>query len=234
MNIIYRPSTHYRKGRRTGTHESLVGYVPDTIVIHYISAINVDKNDPFNVDKVLDLLTKPIDDNGKLIRVSAHYAIDRTGQVYQLVDNLDVAWHAGVSTMPDGRNYQGSCNEFSIGIELFGGNWIDFTDAQYDSLIELTNELKRRFVINEKNIVGHDAIAPGRKVDPGKRFDWKRYLSAVFPYDVQTVIEENKSQAEESEKVYTNRTDGPVPVSNISSGESPSWLKRILRWFGLT
>ena len=31
--------------------------------------------------------------------------------------------------------------------------------------------------VNSQNIVGHSDIAPDRKTDPGKSFDWNRYLS---------------------------------------------------------
>ena len=44
-DIIESPSTHFRKTRKAPI---------DTLVIHYMSAINIDKNDPFNVEKCLD------------------------------------------------------------------------------------------------------------------------------------------------------------------------------------
>ena len=78
MNIIEKPSPHFRATRKAEV---------DTLVIHYISAINIDKNDPFNVDQCLKFLTEPIPiGNGKSVKVSAHYMIDREGKIYRLVN----------------------------------------------------------------------------------------------------------------------------------------------------
>ncbi|MCS6278390.1 MAG: N-acetylmuramoyl-L-alanine amidase [Opitutus sp.] len=49
--------------------------------------------------------------------VAPHYLIGRKGEVIQLVEDNDMAYHAGVSTMPDGDGRTG-VNYFSIGIEL--------------------------------------------------------------------------------------------------------------------
>ena len=39
--------------------------------------------------------------------------------------------------------------------------------------------IKEYALINKHNIKGHSDIAPGRKTDPGKMFDWNRYLNNV-------------------------------------------------------
>ena len=106
-------SPHFRAIRRAEV---------DTVVMHYISAVNLDKDDPFNEEKIADLLTKPIPvGDGKSVKVSAHYLVSREGEVFRLVDEKYVAWHAGKSKLPDGTNIKGSCNDFSIGIEVMGG-----------------------------------------------------------------------------------------------------------------
>ena len=104
-------------------------------------------------------------------RVSSHFFIRRDGHLIQFVSTLDRAWHAGLSVW-QGRE---RCNDFSIGVELEGSDFVSFTDAQYRMLHELTITLREAFPV--KGIAGHSDIAPGRKTDPGPCFDWLRYLS---------------------------------------------------------
>ncbi len=64
------------------------------------------------------------------------------------------------------------CNDFSIGIELEGCDSLAFEDAQYLALNRLLAVLRHRYPIEA--LAGHSDIAPGRKTDPGPRFDWHR------------------------------------------------------------
>jgi AmpD protein len=174
IDFIESPSSHFRRGRRAAI---------DTVVVHYISAVNIAPDDPFNLQLILDLLRKPIEytaGDGKLksVRVSAHYLITRQGEIHRLVDEQNVAWHAGFSSLR-GRHVDDSCNEFSIGIELMGGKNFEYTDKQYQALIELIRDIRTRYEIAAENIVGHDFIAPGRKEDPGPHFDWDRVLEGL-------------------------------------------------------
>lgn len=106
-------------------------------------------------------------------RVSSHFFIRRDGHLIQFVSVLQRAWHAGLSVW-QGRE---RCNDFSIGVELEGSDFVPFTDAQYRVLRELTATLREAFPI--KGIAGHSDIAPGRKTDPGPCFDWLRYLTLL-------------------------------------------------------
>lgn len=107
------------------------------------------------------------------LKVSSHFLIRRDGSVIQFVPCQRRAWHAGVSEW-QGRS---RCNDFSIGIELEGSDFVPFEELQYFALARLTRHLKRRYPI--RSIVGHSDIAPGRKTDPGPFFDWNRYLKQV-------------------------------------------------------
>ncbi|TWH64356.1 AmpD protein [Azomonas agilis] len=110
------------------------------------------------------------------LRVSAHFLIDRQGQVTQFVSCLDRAWHAGVSRFGEREN----CNDFSLGIELEGTDHQAFTEAQYASLIFLVRQLQSAFPeLTNERICGHSDIAPDRKTDPGPFFDWSRLTSAL-------------------------------------------------------
>lgn len=103
------------------------------------------------------------------MRVSAHFFIQRTGELTQFVSCDDMAWHAGVS------NYQGRerCNDFSIGIELEGTDELPYTHAQYSQLAKLCARLIAQYPkLSASAICGHSDIAPGRKTDPGSAFDW--------------------------------------------------------------
>lgn len=114
--------------------------------------------------------------------VAPHYLIGREGEVIQLVEDNDMAYHAGVSMMPGGHGRRGG-NYFSIGIELTSAHPDDderirtgldaaYTEAQYRALGRLLEQLAARHPITK--IVGHDEIAPDRKKDPGPLFDWSR------------------------------------------------------------
>lgn len=107
------------------------------------------------------------------LKVSAHFFIRRDGEVMQFVPCSLRAWHAGASSWRERAN----CNDFSLGIEMEGTDTKPFTDAQYSTLISLTQLLKRAYPIAD--ITGHSDIAPSRKTDPGPFFDWPRLLGAI-------------------------------------------------------
>ena len=108
----------------------------------------------------------------KDLKVSSHLLIDRVGIVKQFVPFNKRAWHAGVSEFKN----KDCCNDYSIGIELEGADDIEYTDMQYDILRQVCQCLSAAYSgIIDENIVGHCDIAPGRKTDPGKSFDWQRF-----------------------------------------------------------
>lgn len=100
------------------------------------------------------------------MQVSAHFYVRRTGEAWQFVSCDDRAWHAGPSSWRGRSN----CNDFSVGIELEGLEGESFEPAQYETLATLCAAIARRYPIAD--IAGHEHIAPGRKADPGERFDW--------------------------------------------------------------
>ncbi len=104
------------------------------------------------------------------LKVSAHFLVRRDGEVVRFVPVERRAWHAGASSWR-GRS---RCNDFSVGIELEGAEDDAFAPAQYLSLVSLIKQLRTRFPI--RDIAAHSDVAPGRKTDPGARFDWARLL----------------------------------------------------------
>jgi len=129
----------------------------DTIVLH--SSYNPN-GDTYSVSEIVKIYES--------YGVSAHYLIDRKGTIYHLVENQNIAYHAGVSKMPDGRR---DVNDFSIGIEIMNKEDTEFTKSQYQAVNDLIAYLKEQYRI--KYVVGHGDIAPGRKTDPWN-FDWKK------------------------------------------------------------
>ncbi len=100
------------------------------------------------------------------MEVSAHFLIRRCGELKQFVSCDDRAWHAGTSTWLG----QDDCNNYSVGIELEGLEGREFEAAQYDALSTLLSAARKQYPLRQ--VVGHQHIAPGRKIDPGAGFDW--------------------------------------------------------------
>lgn len=109
-------------------------------------------------------------------KLSAHMFINREGELHQFVPFHLRAYHAGRSS------FQGEieCNDYSIGIELEGTDNTPYTQAQYESLGQLTRALMSAYPgITPERITGHEHIAPGRKTDPGPAFDWNAYFALL-------------------------------------------------------
>jgi len=134
------------------------GTIIDTVVLH---ATVLD-----SLDEVIRHFGNPSS------RVSAHYTIGRDGTIVSHVAESRRAWHAGQSSLKDGRT---GVNDFSIGIELVNRNdGVDpYPDAQIRSLRRLLQMISSRHDI--RHIVAHYecAVPPGRKSDPaGFDFNW--------------------------------------------------------------
>lgn len=103
-------------------------------------------------------------------RVSAHYVVSLQGRVTRMVPDMSVAYHA--------RAY----NADSIGIECEGyagrNRW---TTAQYQSLAALVRGLCDRYGIPKTRqfVIGHSEVPGSGKVDPGRFFDWSRFMALV-------------------------------------------------------
>jgi len=135
---------------------------PNYVVLHYTS--------DDTAEQALRTLTDPTR------KVSAHYVVARDGTIYLLVDELARAWHAGESYWGGDADL----NSASIGIEIDNDGEEPFADAQIGSLLALLGDIKERYGIPAANFLGHGDVAPGRKVDPGRLFPWKRLAEYGF------------------------------------------------------
>lgn len=133
---------------------------PDMLVIHYTGMATAEAARARLCDPTAE--------------VSAHYLIHLDGRVEALVAEDRRAWHAGKSVW-EGET---DVNSRSIGIELVNRGhehgYHPFPEPQIAALERLLAEILPRWGIAARNVVGHDDVAPGRKIDPGEKFDWAR------------------------------------------------------------
>lgn len=111
--------------------------------------------------------------------VSTSYLVAKSGAIYQMVADTDIAWHAGYSLMPDGRE---NVNNFSFGIEVENnGDGRDaYPQIQIDAVVALSRYLVSRYGIKRENNVTHMLIRqlwkekyPGRLDDQGRPIGYK-------------------------------------------------------------
>jgi N-acetylmuramoyl-L-alanine amidase len=160
VKVEARPSPNH--GPRRPDHRT-----PDLVMIHYTAM----RGGP---EPALRRLCLPE------AEVSAHWLIGEGGEVFALVPEDRRAWHAGAGRW-------GACadlNSASIGIELSNDGLSPFAARQMDALESLLAAIMARHGIRPERVIGHSDAAPGRKVDPGPRFDWRRLARgglAVWP-----------------------------------------------------
>ncbi len=106
-------------------------------------------------------------------KVSCHYFIKNNGKIINLVPDLYIAWHAGISSWQKFK----SINKYSIGIEISNSGhnfkYKNFSKKQINSILKLSTHLIKKYKIRSKFILGHSDISPLRKKDPGEKFPWK-------------------------------------------------------------
>ncbi|CAM5515169.1 N-acetylmuramoyl-L-alanine amidase [Streptomyces griseorubiginosus] len=138
-----------------------------------------DRPDDYRIDMVVVHVTqgsfasavKVFQDPGH--GAAAHYIVGKDGRITQMIRELDVAYHAG------NRSY----NERSVGIEHEGfvDRPEDFTDAMYAASARLTAGICARYGIpvDREHIIGHVEVPGTDHTDPGRHWDWDRYMKLV-------------------------------------------------------
>jgi N-acetyl-anhydromuramyl-L-alanine amidase AmpD len=143
-------------------HSSRNGARIDMIVVHCTEA---------SLKSTLDTFTNP---GGR--QVSAHYVIDRNGDIYQMVRDTERANHCR------------GANQNSIGIEHVGTEEQALASAQAKASADLLRWLVEQYDIPRRRIFGHD-FAPGALTDtscPDKLFGPAHTQQAVADW-----VEEN-------------------------------------------
>lgn len=132
------------------------GLRPSLVVLHFTGMASA--------EAALDRLCDPE------AEVSSHYLICTKGLLYQLVPEEQRAWHAGAGEWRGEEDI----NSRSIGIELDNAGDHPFSEPLMASLETLLADILARHGIASHGVIGHSCMAPGRKADPGPRFDWAR------------------------------------------------------------
>lgn len=176
-------------------------------------------------------------------QVSSHFLIDESGKIFELVDENDIAYHAGISYW---RGVDG-LNKNSIGIEFINSAPFSkkFSHAQMLSGVELARYLLEKYEIEQRDVVGHSDIGYvkesgflDRKQDPSHLFDWKFLAQngvGIFPEITLSDKEEkelhklgNKGQG--VEMIKQNLKNFGYKVKNLN-GEFDEEMQALVRVF---
>ena len=158
------------------------GGPPSMVVLHYTGMPNAIEA----MERLRDRATE----------VSCHYLIAEDGTLFSLVPETMRAWHAGRGSWGGHTDI----NSHSIGIELANQGPDDvfppFPEPQMARLEDLLRTILQRWNIHPARVIGHSDMAPGRKIDPGPAFDWKRLArSGLSVWFDETDPERNSAQA---------------------------------------
>ena len=167
-------------------------------------------------------------------KVSSHFVINQKGKIYRLVQENKIAWHAGKSCWGKYKNL----NKNSIGIELVNKGhrlgYTNFKKKQLSSLVKLCKNLKKKYRIKKRNIIGHSDIAPLRKIDPGEKFPWKLLASkniGIWHQCKPSLLKEyrNIKILEKKEKIQLIKNLNKIGY--CFSSKKKSFLPRVLKAF---
>jgi N-acetylmuramoyl-L-alanine amidase len=144
------------------TGERRKGCRPDMILLHYTGMAAA--------DQAIAWLANPKS------KVSCHYVIDDAGFITQMVPESMRAWHAGVSHWAG----ETDINSTSIGIEIQNPGhehgYPEFPQGQMLAVAALCSDIAARRGVPPERVLAHSDVSPGRKIDPGEKFDWS-YLA---------------------------------------------------------
>lgn len=173
------------------------------IVIHYVGALGgAEANCKYYASKY--------------IGASAHYYVGFSGEVWQSVEDQNIAWHCGAKAYvhPECRNAN------SLGIELCvrnNGSMLDssrdwyFEDATVKSAIELTKELMVKYNVPADHVIRHHdvtgKICPNPYVWNHTKHTWDTFKAALM------ATQEKKSGWKEEDggwRYYNGDTGLPI------------------------
>lgn len=164
-------------------------FPPEKVMLHFSSAVVLQRDDPYDLEAVRKIFIAG--------EISVHYIIDRDGKIHCWIPEDRVAWHAGAGEFVGDARHTNAMNQYAIGIEVLAigserdmaqyltpaeyaalpQELLGFTDAQYDAIAALVQDLCTRYAIpmDRAHIIGHEEYSP-TKTDPGELFSWERIV----------------------------------------------------------
>lgn len=171
-------------------------------VLHFISGINVEPSNPFDMQVVFNLLHDlnlpkserkyyPTCTGEERDYASYNILVGREeGEAWMLLPISSEAWHAGISL----HNGVRDLNKVTFGVALIATENSGYTDWQYNFLHTFFPPvmLEHKFTVDW--IPGHDMVrraaiqagfkdknnkTPKAKPDPGENFEWARFRGAL-------------------------------------------------------
>ncbi len=133
---------------------------------------------------------------------SSNYFVGHAGEVWQCVEDKDVAWHCGALKY----KHPYCRNQNSIGIEMCcrkGANGWYFEQATITSTIGLVKELMKKYNIPVSNVIRHYDVSGKRCPEPYVRntADWNLFKLQL----TTTPTEKKKSNAEIAKEVMQGK-----------------------------
>ena len=135
---------------------------------------------------------------------SAHYFVGFSGEIWQCVEDKNIAWHCGASSYrhPECRNAN------SIGIEMCvwkkskqtmnatDKDWY-FEEATVESTIELTRYLMKKYKVPADHVIRHHdvtgKICPNPYVYNAGKYTWDAFKKAISVQDTKPKANEPKT-----------------------------------------
>lgn len=158
------------------------------IVIHYVGSTGTAKNN------CLYFETQKRD-------ASAHYFVGHSGDIWQCVEDKNIAWHCGAKKYK--HKYCRNAN--SIGIEMCckkkGLTWY-FEDATVKATVELTKMLMEKYNIPKEKVIRHydvsGKVCPAPYVKNKTKHTWDGFINSLST--VEDKKEDKKKTNEEIAK----------------------------------
>ena len=144
-------------------------------------------------------------------QASAHYFVGHNGDVWQCVEDANIAWHCG------SKKYQHpECrNSNSLGIEMCckttgspqiaDEHWY-FSDATVNSTIELTKMLMKKYNIPDSNVIRHNdvtgKICPAPYVFNKGKHKWDQFKQAIGENEMAKKVVKNVETPDNSKVIW--------------------------------